>query len=477
MSTTRRTGHTSDDTMQRAVHVVLQQALHDALNGDIAYDDAPSVAIDHARRVFEGAVCSFLCTRRSILQLPTELFVEALSYLEIKDQIAASHVSRRWRSISLATPHLWSSISSQTVKTHVLGVLAQLLGRTQDAPLRLDFVVNTGNVLNVSLCLEHHMHHVRDLYLQMEGELPPSLCGPLSRALEATAPILKYFSFWDSWESCLGTQPLSWFLGTAPLLRRLKLHTPVDLLLDNTGLQGATRLLYSATTIDIAHELPRVVELFPRLDTLALTVSGNSLLPFTLSLETLQRLSHLQRLAIIINGRSTTVDPIIPWLARLPTPHIVISWRRQSRLPHTVSETMAAMIANLSRVDSLSIHYSDGINLDFRDPTGVERTFLEVPRALRPGADIFEQVRSLSLSELAWTQGDPLPPAPALTELRVFLLRPYSHLPSTDGTHDGYGDASVFLLRERRALVCPALRRVALVVRCYNAYDPSDEPT
>ncbi|EJD49342.1 hypothetical protein AURDEDRAFT_161440 [Auricularia subglabra TFB-10046 SS5] len=400
------------------------------------------------------------------MRLPPELFIEALSYLGVRDRISASHVCRHWRSMCLCAPSIWSYISSRDVKTSVFGALPVLLDRAQGLPLTLRLAINNRNALDTSRALSLHFSHIKHLVLEMEGLLLPCLRGPLQLAMETPAPLLLSFTLWDDPDTFKTPHGIHWFGGDAPLLSQLKIHRCQPAILrNNHPLVQVKRMMLTPP-----YTLLQMVDLFPNLTALSIVMAGGSL-PNTLPPRTFQRLCALREFVIVIESGDDTILFILHWLSQLTTRHITIYWRRISLLKDPVPQTVSAMIANLSHIESMSLRYSTGLEIDFFDDYGVQRSFLGDPLARHPVPGVFAQIATLSICELVWARGDPLPPAPSVTRLRIFLMQPSSYAANADGDDC----ASVFLLPRSpprvHALVCPALQSIEFILQRLEGYE------
>lgn len=109
MSTTHWYGH------YKRLTVALQDALGCLTpESTTRAEHAPEIAF--ARAALNAAVGDALSAWNAahpdaLLRLPPELTVEIFHWLEFRDRITVSHVSRRWREITLSDPFLWNSAS------------------------------------------------------------------------------------------------------------------------------------------------------------------------------------------------------------------------------------------------------------------------------------------------------------------------------------------------------------------------------
>lgn len=370
----------------------------------------------------------------------------------------------------MSSARLWSTISSDDVKTSVFGALAQILARTRSSPLTLRLAVTNQTALDTCRALVLHLHHTEHLFIEMQGLLLPSLRGPLQLAMETPAPLLRSFTLWDAPDTFQTSHGIHWFGSDAPLLSRVKLRRcQLMVLRNNHALRRTERMLLDPA---MDNALPVALDLFPNLKALSVLVP----LPYITHPAVMRRLSALRELTMIIEGHKTTIQHILRGLSQLTTRHITIDWRHISQVEGAVPETIAAMSANLPHVDSLTLRYTKTLDISFIESGGMRRSFTGVAFEHRPAPDVFTQITTLTLDELAWRLGEPLPPAPNLTDLCVCLMQPSSYRHDSEETLLGHAEASIFLgSSRRRALVCPALRRVKFALRACNAHDALNE--
>ncbi|EJD38852.1 hypothetical protein AURDEDRAFT_172004 [Auricularia subglabra TFB-10046 SS5] len=114
--------------------------------------------------------------RRSKIQLPDELFAECFHHLDFTGRVVVSAVCRRWRSIALATPTLWSTIR-QPMSSYNCNQLQELLLRSRACPLTVDLFL----LPHQDLLLREHMWRVRSL---------TCIDPPSEESLSRPAPLL-----------------------------------------------------------------------------------------------------------------------------------------------------------------------------------------------------------------------------------------------------------------------------------------------
>ncbi|EJD51691.1 hypothetical protein AURDEDRAFT_159428 [Auricularia subglabra TFB-10046 SS5] len=168
--------------------------------------------------------------------LPPEILGAIFEHLDRRDRLIASHVCQHWRLTAIGDARLWTDHIVDYVGDRSLQYLRPMLDRTKDVPLIVDITfseqnravtkVTQAHVSEFSELLFDHLHHIRELAIQISVEqaLPDVLA-----ALQNPAPLLKSFHM-SSARSCSGIRlPADLFAGHAPLLERAvlqRIHLP-----------------------------------------------------------------------------------------------------------------------------------------------------------------------------------------------------------------------------------------------------------
>lgn len=166
-------------------------------------------------------------------KLPDELLQRVLHYLPRRpdlcpgfftDLISASHVCRRWRSVALSSPALWSVI--HTPSFGEMGAFGALLSRSGSRPLYLE--LNLAKVYasirqEVFVSLARHVHQIVRLVLRYDSDYEAEHERQL---LSSRAPVLQELRLYSNKRVQLRDNFLG---GKAPALTTLAL-APLSLL-------------------------------------------------------------------------------------------------------------------------------------------------------------------------------------------------------------------------------------------------------
>ncbi|EJD40069.1 hypothetical protein AURDEDRAFT_127895 [Auricularia subglabra TFB-10046 SS5] len=115
-----------------------------------------------------------------LFRLPNELVALCFTHLPLRDRIAASHVSRHWRAVSLASPAMWAHIDLSEGFRDVPAILSLALSRTGHRPVDIYFCPPPDFLDFVSGALADHISHIRTLWCSFGGNpVPLSLPAPL----------------------------------------------------------------------------------------------------------------------------------------------------------------------------------------------------------------------------------------------------------------------------------------------------------
>ncbi|EJD39726.1 hypothetical protein AURDEDRAFT_171175 [Auricularia subglabra TFB-10046 SS5] len=135
-------------------------------------------------------------------RLPSEVFVLCFTDLSFRDRVIASHVSRRWCSISLAHPAVWGYVNLQPPFRAPDALLDMALNRTGTCPVILLHCRGPAPGIIGERSLMAHMHHIEQLSFSS---------GPSPEILHRPAPLLYHLNIrsghMDVRADFLGGQP------------------------------------------------------------------------------------------------------------------------------------------------------------------------------------------------------------------------------------------------------------------------------
>ncbi|TFY72377.1 hypothetical protein EVG20_g629 [Dentipellis fragilis] len=190
------------------------------------------------------AVSMVMCSLRTrfnaiahVNRLPPEVLVHVFSLLQEEDPpriiaeygkptrvffgwIEVTYICRQWRSTALGHASLWSNIPFSIGPQWT----EESLRRSQAAPIFLAYSSNREKEMDIGAMLEHHLSHVRNLWIDWKREGPygifPSLCDA-APVLE-TAELTNLQTLSD--HTPVPSLPEDLFAHTAPRLRYLRTY-------------------------------------------------------------------------------------------------------------------------------------------------------------------------------------------------------------------------------------------------------------
>ena len=159
-------------------------------------------------------------------------------------ELTVSHTSRHWRDLALATPLLWSRITTWPTARPLAAVLesiATYLARSGTCPLDIDADIVEADLLDL-ICAPHNVARWRCVRLDTSnGEYDHNHI--LALIGHVAAPLLERISLWSKW---LGTEPFidcHLFTAGAPALTYVRLGG----LMAKPPLQTVTTLILEAS--------------------------------------------------------------------------------------------------------------------------------------------------------------------------------------------------------------------------------------
>ncbi|KZW02596.1 hypothetical protein EXIGLDRAFT_759721 [Exidia glandulosa HHB12029] len=203
-------------------------------------------------------------------RLPAELLCEVFRHLCLRDRIAASHVSHRWRKVSLdAAALLWAEIKSYDQHP---GVLSERLARVPPGvPLTLAAYIRRKGAEDLLHALETRMCDFRALHLRSLGDYLPSDIPPWIAALSHEAPHVERFSLvCNELSGALQSGGLRLLGHCAPRLRRVKFYGAADVLHAWPPARNVHSLLFSQRGFTSAQEIRIILDNFVNIQELAL---------------------------------------------------------------------------------------------------------------------------------------------------------------------------------------------------------------
>ncbi|EJD39727.1 hypothetical protein AURDEDRAFT_171176 [Auricularia subglabra TFB-10046 SS5] len=97
------------------------------------------------------------------LCFPDEILALCFCFLPFRDRVLASHVSRRWRTVSLTRPAIWAYIDFDVSFRNQAELFRMALERTGAHPIDVFNCPHLDQGFVVEQSLVHHMHHIRTL--------------------------------------------------------------------------------------------------------------------------------------------------------------------------------------------------------------------------------------------------------------------------------------------------------------------------
>ncbi|EJD39715.1 hypothetical protein AURDEDRAFT_128084 [Auricularia subglabra TFB-10046 SS5] len=97
------------------------------------------------------------------LCLPDEILALCFCFLPFRDRVLASHVSRRWRTVSLSHPAVWACIDFDVSVRNRAELFRMALERTGAHPVDIPICPELDEGLLIEKSLVSHMHHIRSL--------------------------------------------------------------------------------------------------------------------------------------------------------------------------------------------------------------------------------------------------------------------------------------------------------------------------
>ncbi|KZV97987.1 hypothetical protein EXIGLDRAFT_729164 [Exidia glandulosa HHB12029] len=177
-----------------------------------------------AQEGLSAAAYTWNCSYSPSYQLPDELLASCFELLSFRDLIAATHVTRQWRTVAHNFPRLWANIyvtaATHDSKFRLLGVLLQ---RSRSSPVDVSLQRPGGSydhyLPELATLVAEHMDHVRSLHWDsqyLEGLF-----------VNTSAPVLRTLDMFPPQGD--GMLPPDLFKGDAPNLRVLHLRAGFNL--------------------------------------------------------------------------------------------------------------------------------------------------------------------------------------------------------------------------------------------------------
>ncbi|EJD53287.1 hypothetical protein AURDEDRAFT_157858 [Auricularia subglabra TFB-10046 SS5] len=210
-----------------------------------------------SQRILSELVHRWMQGNDQLRRLPDEIVAYCFTFLPLRNRIAASHVSRYWRSVALAHPAVWADIDFYDNLRDEPALLLMALARTGQHPVDLR-CPQPDNAGTVAYCLATHMGHIRTL---------KSFC--LSRYIPLTRPAPLLVTLRDSCDHI--NIPANFLGGQAGRLRTLSVRS-VSLPQECPALSTVTHLSLSMPSrVQDAASFSRLFLLCPALQELSLT--------------------------------------------------------------------------------------------------------------------------------------------------------------------------------------------------------------
>ncbi|EJD50862.1 hypothetical protein AURDEDRAFT_160003 [Auricularia subglabra TFB-10046 SS5] len=120
-------------------------------------------------------------------RLPDEVLALCFTFLPFRARIAASHVSRHWRTTALATPAIWADLDISGFKKYWRELIRMALPRTGccAVDLRGSILFEPDSEGIVHQCLLEHLHHIRGIHSTLpKDSFPLTSPAPLLETLD-----------------------------------------------------------------------------------------------------------------------------------------------------------------------------------------------------------------------------------------------------------------------------------------------------
>ncbi|KZV82425.1 hypothetical protein EXIGLDRAFT_843754 [Exidia glandulosa HHB12029] len=278
MSSRTEEHKTSPHSWTASIDIILDQECQRTSEVDQKSEVSMSVVIGDAiarmRQEFDEAVSAYSCRhneRTWMCRLPDELLAEVFRHLALPDRITASHVCRSWRTVSLATPSLWSHVWSALQRP---GILSARVARVPiGAPLRLLTVLGTEMFDELTNVLLERVPDLRYLWLQIIPPLTDAELHRIRTALSQSAPDLKHMTL-----ICGGvSQAIEWYnhpllANNAPQLRSIRYDGFIEDLRNWPVAAQLVSVHFAQPGLSTASTLSQIFELFVNVDTLGIEI-------------------------------------------------------------------------------------------------------------------------------------------------------------------------------------------------------------
>lgn len=396
-------------------------------------------------------------------RLPPELLCRIFRFLDLKDRILTSHVSKHWRAVSLAASSvLWNRVVARHPRP---GMLHALLERSKDAPVHLMLTLGPDNVQDAAACLSKHMHHLQYLRLEFTDELDPRGDEQLSRALCTPAPMLETFMLLSGRGGFEFNDGRAIFSDDAPLLRLVKFQSDIDYFTSAGAFSRVRKLVYQAESFDLAYDLSELFAVFPNVEALSLEIDTNSNIDSASLVSFPASLTHFVLIADCpLDYTNTVLDFVRARKSNIRDLVVRAKGAYSGVPPQVVRQSLqAAASAGVTELACWSsgtqlIH----VTVHMTTVHGQRHAFLDLPSRMvhwqgqwPPG--IFESITVLRIGDNARSSVF-APSAPALVELEVMLLA------SAGAGFFDYVSALPSSTANFR-LDCPSLRTLAIADR------------
>ncbi|KZV99464.1 hypothetical protein EXIGLDRAFT_831411 [Exidia glandulosa HHB12029] len=428
-------------------------------------------AIARMRQEFDEAVSAYACRyneRTWMCRLPDELLAEVFHHLALADRITSSHVCRSWRTVSLATPSLWSHVWSALQPPGILSarVARVLIG----APLRLFTILGRKIRNEVTNVLQERLSDLRYLWLRIIPSLTDAELHCIRTALSQSAPDLKHMTL-----ICGGvSQAIEWYnypllANNAPQLRSIRYDGFIQDLRNWPVAAQLVSVHFAQPGLSTTLTLSQVFELLVNVDTLGIEIDLWAISHRDSAQNTeleMLTLPHRMRALVIFSTRRETdpgaVLPVIPHgnipvfavghikRAGILTPASLIAEVTHS-LPYPVIRIIITSFECIGWED-------EQVDVHLYTPQH-ERVFMCSDLTLRQGLEMFSHtLTDVSITEGMLVDGSGVYDMPHVVNLSIALLKP------TIDVHRSH--QSIFLLdRTQRnpLLACPQLAGIVLL--------------
>ncbi|EJD39788.1 hypothetical protein AURDEDRAFT_153752 [Auricularia subglabra TFB-10046 SS5] len=155
-----------------------------------------------------------------VQHLPDEILALCFALLPFRDRVWASHVSCRWRAISLANPTIWTTLDMDVPVKHSAALFNMAIDRTGNCPvdvLNCPVPVDPEEEDPVEAALIDHFHHIRTLCHDNCAIDCFTLEAPLLESIHCGSGTTSFSIFPD------------FLAGAVGRLKTLRFDCPVDL--------------------------------------------------------------------------------------------------------------------------------------------------------------------------------------------------------------------------------------------------------